>query len=286
MAEHGEQDRAVWQSVRAHDFDRYLASLFAPRAARNALLALYAFNADVARIPQSVSEPMLGEIRLQWWRDALDTLGKGGTIGNPVADALGTAITDHNLSIPLLTGVIDARIFDLSGEAMPDMQALKAYLQKTSGNLFTLAAGIVTGAKPDAKLQSLAASAGFAWGLTNLLRNLPVHLSRGRLYLPVSHFHDYGAEPEQLLKGVAEEKAQTALLGLRDEAREAFGYARAGVYGGSRKAALAFLPCALAPFYLAALEKQGAEPLKHIADIGPLKRISRLTYAALRGRLE
>ncbi len=286
MAEHGEQDRAVWQSVRSHDFDRYLASLFAPRAARRALMALYAFNADVARIPQSVSEPMLGEIRLQWWRDALTTLEQGGTTGNPVADALGAAIKTHELPVPYLLGVIDARAFDLSGEPMPDMQALKAYLQKTSGNLFALAARIVTGVKPDTKLQSLAASAGFAWGLTNLLRNLPVHLSHGRLFVPVSHLRDYDADPEQLLAGVADEKAQKALLALRDEAREAFGYARAGVYVGSRKAALAFLPCALTPLYLAELETQAAEPLAQVVDIGPLKRISRLTWAALRGRLE
>lgn len=286
MAEQSEQDRAIWQSVRAHDFDRYLATLFAPRAARHALMALYAFNADVARIPQSVSEPMLGEIRLQWWRDALATLGKGGTTGNPVADALGRAITDHSLSPLLLTGVIDARAFDLSGEPMPDMQALKAYLQKTSGNLFALAARIIAGSGVHRDLDPVAASAGYAWGLTNLLRNLPVHLSRGRFYLPVSHFCDCDADPEQLLQGVADEKTQTALLGLRDEAREAFGYARAGVHGGSRKTALAFIPCALIPVYLAELEKQAATPLAGIADIGPLKRFSRLTYAALRGRLE
>jgi phytoene synthase len=278
-------EKAVREAVRAHDFDRYLSALFVPRGAREGLMALYAFNADVARIPESVSEPMLGEIRLQWWRDALETLGQGGTTGNPVADALGAAIRTHGLPAETLLAIINARAFDLAGEPMPDMAALKAYLEHTQGNLFALAAQIVTGEEPNEKLQKLAAVAGFAWGLTSLLRNLPVHLSRGRLYLPVNHFRDYDADPGQLLRGVADDKAQKALLGLRDEAREAFGYTRAGVYGIARKQALAFLPCALVPLYLAELEKHGAEPPARVVDIGPLRRMRRLTWAALRGRL-
>ncbi len=279
------QHAVVRQTVRTHDRDRYLASLFAPVRARAGLMALYAFNADVSRIPETVSEPMLGEIRLQWWRDALRTLDAGGVTGNPVADALGNAMRSHDLPMPFLQGVVDARVFDVSGEPMPDMQALRAYLQKTSGSLFALAARIVTGEKPDRDMEKIASFAGFAWGVTDLLRMLPIHLSSGRLYLPVSHFLDYNADPNALFSGRADERAQKALLGLRDETREAFGYARAGVYGSARKPAVAFLPCALVPLYLAELETQAARPLERVVDIGPLKRLSCLTRAALRGRL-
>lgn len=192
----------------------------------------------------------------------------------------------HDLPKPLLQGAIDARAFDLSGEPMPDMQAFKAYLQKTQGALFTLAARIVLKEQPDRRMESIARFAGFAWGLTRLLQMLPAHLSHGRFYLPVSHFRDYDTDPDILFSGTADEKAQKALLGLRDEAREAFGYARASVYMGNRKAALAFLPCALVPLYLASLEEQAATPLQGVMEIGPLKRLSSLTRAALRGRLE
>ena len=61
-----------FETVRAHNPDRYLTALMAPRRVRGSLMALYAFNAELARIPALVSEPALGEIRLQWWRDAVD----------------------------------------------------------------------------------------------------------------------------------------------------------------------------------------------------------------------
>ncbi|MDH3579411.1 MAG: squalene/phytoene synthase family protein [Hyphomicrobiales bacterium] len=279
------QQAIIWQSVRSHDLDRYLATLFAPAHARDPLMALYAFNIDVSRIPGAVSEPMLGEVRLQWWRDALEVLEKGDVTGNPVADALGKAIHDFNLPKPLLQGVIDARAFDLSGEAMPDGQALKAYLQKTQGALFTLAARIVTGEKPDRALEAIAQQAGFAWGLTDMLRMLPVHLSRGRFYLPVSHFRDCDADPNVLLSGTADEMAQKALLGLQGEAREALGQTCASLPAHARKTGVAFLPCALVPPYLSVLEKQAGTPLERVAEINPLRRLSFLTWGALRGRL-
>ncbi len=284
-ASEGDPAASIAQVVRAHDRDRYLATLFAPEPARQALMALYAFDADVARVPERVSEPMLGEIRLQWWRDALETLDRGGVTGNPVADSLGEAMRRCALPKPLLLSLVDARAFDLSGEAMPDGPALKAYLQKTAGTPFAIAGRIIAGGRIDSALERVAAQAGFAWGLTRLLRLLPLHLSRGRLYLPVSQFRDHGADPERLYRGEADETARAALAGLRDEAREAFAAARSGVAGCGRAAAVAFLPCALVPAYLAALDKQAQAPLRAVADIGPLARITRLGWAAMRGRL-
>lgn len=277
---------AVSAFLRSHDRDHYLAALFAPKSARPDLTALYAFGAEISRIPDLVSEPALGEIRLQWWRDELETVASGKRTGSPVADALGQAIRRHGLSKAMLTGMIDARTFDLSGVPMPDMQAFRVYLEKTEGNLFVLAARIIAGKEPDRDVVAVSRHAGFAWGAVWLLRMLPLHLSRRRFYLPETHFRDHGADPEQVLGGVAGENARAALLGLRDEAREAYGYTRAHVHGAPRETALAFLPCALVPRYLAALERQAASPLDTVADINPLLRISHLAWAALRGKFE
>src|SRR5689334_20676146 len=57
--------------VRRHDRDRYQTALFAPADRRDALFALYAFNYEVARVRENVSQPMLGQIRLQWWREVI-----------------------------------------------------------------------------------------------------------------------------------------------------------------------------------------------------------------------
>lgn len=271
--------------LRTHDRDHYLASLFAPQPVRDDLMALNAFAAEIARVPDLVSEPMLGEIRLQWWRDALDTLDRGGTTGNPIADGLGAAMRSHTLSRALLLGAIDARTFDLSGEPMPDMQALKAYLQKTEGVMFELAAIIVCGEKPDRDTRRVAQSAGLAWGLTKKLRLLSRDLSRGRLYLPLQEFEAKGVSPSALFEGKGSDQTSAVLRDLRTEAREALAATQAGLRDKNGNLVLAVLPCALVPPYLKALAHKSPEALKAVADINPLRRIIRIARAAITGRL-
>src|SRR6185312_10902836 len=83
--------------VREGDRDRYLSVLFAPEAKRPALLALYAFNVEIARVRDLVHEPLPGEIRLQWWCDAI--AGKTPAAGNPPAEALIGTIRAHDLPL-------------------------------------------------------------------------------------------------------------------------------------------------------------------------------------------
>ena len=138
----GDRDAAVRTIARDGDLDRYASALFAPGACREHLFALYAFNVELARIGEQVSEPQLGEIRLQWWRDALDRASSGETTGQPVADAIGFAVRECKLSQQSLAGLIDARRFDVSVKIMPDTAALDDYLANTAGALFKLASEV------------------------------------------------------------------------------------------------------------------------------------------------
>src|ERR1700726_521175 len=95
--------------VREADRDRFLATLFAPAAPRGALHALYAFNIEIARVRESIHEPLAGEIRLQWWADPLAGKAGGDAQANPVAAALLAAVVRYGLPIELLTGLIAAR---------------------------------------------------------------------------------------------------------------------------------------------------------------------------------
>src|SRR5215510_12653272 len=81
--------------VRRHDRDRFQTALFAPAGRREALFALYAFNYEVARVRETVSEPMLGQIRLQWWRDSIVAAYDGGPVR-------------HHIVVEALTRVIRA----------------------------------------------------------------------------------------------------------------------------------------------------------------------------------
>src|SRR5579862_6081013 len=96
--------------VRAHDRDRYQTALFAPAGRREALFALYAFNYEVARIREIVTQPMLGQIRLQWWREAIEAAYAGGPVRpHEVAAPLTTVIRGGALTREYFDRLIDMR---------------------------------------------------------------------------------------------------------------------------------------------------------------------------------
>ena len=154
--------------VRSADKDRFLASLFAPDAARPHLLALYAFNLEVSRIRNLVHEPQMGLIRQQWWRDTLDAIYAGSNVGHPVAEALARAIAAGHLPREPLHNLVTAHEFDLYADQMPDLEALESYLGETNSALIQMAAMIVD--PTEARQATEAAGlAGVAHGLTLLL---------------------------------------------------------------------------------------------------------------------
>lgn len=160
--------------VRASDRDRWLSSLFAPDVKRPHLLALYAFNAEVLKVRDSVSEPHLGMIRLQWWRDTIDSLYAGtGAMGHPVAEALAGAIAEGGLPREALTDLVTAHEFDLFHDRMPGLTELEAYLGEAYSRLIMMAAMILD-RDAAAKASECAGLAGVAQGLGLILGD-PAH---------------------------------------------------------------------------------------------------------------
>lgn len=272
-AERGDTVRRI---AREGDPDRALAALFAPREARADLLALVAFNVELARIAEQVSEPELGAIRLQWWRDAVERAGAGEATGHPVADALGATLRERKLSRQRIGAMIDARAFDIATRVMPGWASLGAYLRDTAGSLFALGAECLGARGPS--LDQAAAKAGLAYGLTGLMRALPVHAARGRLDLPQDALLRHGTSPDAVLAGKTSEGLLAVLAELRDRAKTALAEARNHVAKLDRRAQTAFLPLCLVEPYLAALAREGRDPLHDIADINPLYRLWRMAF--------
>ncbi|HZV20866.1 MAG TPA: squalene/phytoene synthase family protein, partial [Hyphomicrobiales bacterium] len=186
-------DAAAAASVlKKRDIDRYWAALFAPAAKRSGLVALYAFNSELAHITAVVSEPMVGQIRLQWWRDAIELAIPGTKTGNPIADALAAAIFEYEIEKESLLRMVDARLPEILGEPPPDIPALRAALWDRSGIIFGISANIL-GAS-DAATRKAAEHAGLAYGLTELLRSIPQQASRRKLLLPPSYFESRGVD--------------------------------------------------------------------------------------------
>src|SRR5215468_4587013 len=129
--------------VRAADKDRFLAALFAPVGLRRHLYALYAFNSEIARVRDAAREVLPGEIRLQWWRDALAGQARGEVNANPIAAALLDTVAQCALPVEPLLGLIDAHGFDLYDEPMATFADLDAYGLETEGAVMTLGARIL-----------------------------------------------------------------------------------------------------------------------------------------------
>ncbi|MGG2477629.1 phytoene/squalene synthase family protein, partial [Rhizobium sp. BR5] len=130
--------------LRDTDRDRYLACLLSPADKRAALAALYAFNAEIARIRDSVREALPGEVRMQWWRDLIDGNPHGDSQSHPVAAALLTTIEQYRLPRPVLANMIEARIFDLYDDLFEDRNALEGYAGETASALIQLASLVLS----------------------------------------------------------------------------------------------------------------------------------------------
>lgn len=155
------------QTVRRADPDRWLASrLVADADQRADVVALYAFNIELARIAEQVTEPLMGEIRLTWWREAVEELFAGRPArGHPVVQALGLAIRRRNLSQAPLEAMIEARFADVEPGGLADAAAVEAYVDGTAGALMALAVAALGGG------EALAVRpAAQAWGLAGLAR--------------------------------------------------------------------------------------------------------------------
>jgi 15-cis-phytoene synthase len=213
------------EMVRSHDFARYASTLFVPAAQRRRLLALYAFNVEISRVREQVSQPLPGEMRLQWWTDMLAGTGHGGIEGNPVAAELLLAIRNGRLPVERLSRLIDEHQFDLYNDPMPTMAALEGYTNDTSSALFSLGSAIA-GHQSD-EIEHLARHAGLAQGFARVIAALPLDASRRQLFVPLQLLERHGSGIEEVFAGKQTPKLRAALDQLIGEAqghlRTAFG---------------------------------------------------------------
>ncbi len=267
--------------VRARDPDRYFADLFAPAAARPYLFALHAFNSEVARVREVVSEPLPGEMRLQWWRDVLAS-GEAAAIGHPVAAAVGNAIAAFRLPLAAFDNLLAARTFDLYDNPMPTMADFEGYAGETSSALFQLAAIILAGGA-DPGSGEAAGHAGVAYALTGLMRAFPLHSRRRQLFLPRDRLERHGVALTDLWAGRGGPTLTAAFADLRAEARRHLAEAQSAAAALPATVQAAFLPLALVEPYLRRLDRN-RDPLAETADLPLWRRQWHLWRAARRIR--
>lgn len=273
----------IADEARRLDRDRFLCALFAPMPAREALFALYAFNAEVARVPEIVREPLAGRIRLQWWRDAIAAIyGGDAAPAHPIARAVAEAVHRYRLDRALFEGLLDAREFDLEDEPPPDMEALVAYAEATSGNLALLSLACL--GVGDEAAHAAGRHVGVAWSLTGLIRALPFHVSQSRVYLPATLSRETGADLRALSAGRADAGVRRSVAALAETARHHLASARQRRREVPERALPALLPATLADAYLAAIGDADHDPFDRRVQATGAGQLVRLGVSAWRRR--
>lgn len=262
--------------VERFDPDRYLCSLFAPKSIRSDLMALYAFNVEIAGIRESVSEPLIGQMRLQWWHDNLDRIFDGAPPAHQVAAALSQSIVKCGLERELFDTFLNARAADFDDTPFTTLAELETYAEQTSATLTGLALKIL--GQNEVSVQEVGRHVGIAWALTGLLRAIPFHARQGRSYLPTDLVKAVGVsayDGQAISEIVAEILALTeAHLRQAQEGRKSV----------SRSALPALLSATLADGYLKELRKVNWDSFKGELRIARLSSKVRLLTNVFWGR--
>ena len=200
--------------VRQHDRDRFATAMFAPEPRRENLFALYAFNYELAKVRESVREPMMGRVRLQWWRDTLAEIAAGQPPRrHEVAEPLVRAIRDHHLSQSTLGRMIDAREQDLLPDPPTTFTQLEDYVDATGGGLNYLALQALAVQDNKGAAQTAARHVGVGYALAGLLRATAFNARFGRSLVPSEldpNRHALGGKTTSALRDAAATIAEAA----------------------------------------------------------------------------
>jgi NADH dehydrogenase [ubiquinone] 1 alpha subcomplex assembly factor 6 len=270
------------EQVRRFDRERYLCALLAPAPAISRLVVLYAFNLEVARVRETVSESLIGQMRLQWWRETIGDFASGKIRAHPVAEALAPALAEAPIRPALIERILTAREFDLDEGAPPTLAALEDYADGTSGALQQAALDLLQAATPVA--DEAARHVGIAWSLIGLLRALPFHAQRRRSFLPDDLVSAAGLSTDLLFEGRHGPELYRVVEAVARRARFHLAASRERRRDVPAGAIPALLPAVLAEAHLRRLEKAAYDPFAAtLQQPLPLDAL-RLTIAAWRGR--
>lgn len=270
-------------ALRADDRDRYLATLVLREPYRAAITALYAFNADVASVRGRVSNPAPGEIRLQWWSDALDGDGHGNVRQNPVADALLDTVERYSIPSGTLLRLIGARRFDLYDDPMPDLPTFEGYAGETVSTLYQLAAMVLNDGET-IETGDAAGHLGVAHAMIGHLRSFGPISAQGRIMLPWSILEANGVREGEIFSGTESEGVTEALGQIADLAADHLARADLAIAALPGKLKPAFATIAILKAQFDAVKQRTAGPFVVPPDDADWRKIARLSWWTFRNR--
>ncbi|WP_417581629.1 phytoene/squalene synthase family protein [Pelagibacterium sp.] len=267
--------------LRELDRDRYTASLVIPSDHRAAVQSIFAFSAEIAAVRERVSEPGPGEIRLQWWVDAIEGEGHGAIASNPIADALFRTLGTHALPSGPLLRLLAARRFDFYHDAMPDVGQFEGYAGETVSVLYQYAAMILGGGAVDAAADA-AGHLGVAQALAGHIRAFGYNASRGQLFLPLAIFTANGVREADIYAGKDSDAVRAALTQIGELAQTHADKAAVAISQLDASIKPAFASLALVRSDISALDRQIAQPFTALSSSSAFSRLWSVIWWTLR----
>ena len=253
--------------AREEERDQWLAALFAPERLRPHLHALAAFAHETASVAARAREPLAGEMRLAWWREALAGARPAEAAGAPIAAALIDTMAKFALPVSAFEDLLQALTFDVYDDSMESREGLEAYGIATTGALTALGAQVLAeGSETDARAASDAAGAGLA--LARSVLGLAIGRRRPML-APRALIERHGVSLAEARAGGGGDGLRAALAELADAAETRFDEAEARLAALPATLAPAFAPLATARLDLRRWRRVGAAPF---APAAPWRR--------------
>ena len=187
---------AIALHCREMDYERYLLMGFSPPKYRSKLLVALAFNTEISQISSKVSEPMLGNIRYQWWRDAINDSQKNKYSGHFILEPLIPLINEHSYIAEDLLKIINAYEIECIGQSPANIDELFSFALETGGLLNKLIAKMLVDCDQTAKI---ACSLGSIWTIINLMRDLPKEKKQAGFWIPENLLKTTGIDVSSIL---------------------------------------------------------------------------------------
>lgn len=225
------------------------------------MLTLYAFNYEIAKTREVVTETRLGLIRLQWWRDAIAAVYDGKPVlKHEVVQPLAEAIRKYGLPRELFDSLLYAREFDLEDKLPATLEGMKNYADFTTTPLIKLA--LMVEGKQAAEQDIKGAATSYA--LAGLLRAVVAHSKQRRCYLPEDLLHKAETNQYALFEGKEFDNIKPAVKAVVEAA----------------KTSSPLLPAKLAAMYLRQIEKTDYNLLSSVLQVPPPLMALRLWWAS------
>lgn len=271
--------------VRRLDEDRWLASRFAEPAPRARLIAIYAVYHEIARVPEAATEPGLGAIRLQWWRDCIAQAARNGPVpDHPALQALAQAMRDADLPVDPFEAMIDARLSDFEQAPFETWRDLEAYVDATAGAVVQLAAKACDPSwTPPSDQAGLLRAAGRAWGFVGLARAAPYWAARRRTFFPAALRAHVGLDLSDVLAGERGHAYTSALRAVLDRGAGALRDCQRGARALPHTVFPAISYVSFASDYARAIMRAGVSVDDQRTRLGHLARRLKLVQATVRG---